>query len=632
MDYMRGTPPPPGRSGSGANWGLNPDQYPDQTVGAAYRNGPMAPGPRKMTPAGQGVPLSRPLGGDPSRTYTPSRPNPGATLAGSLARSSRPMGAVAAPVAPREHLFAGNPRRLWLAEMASTAGDAVLGAGLVIWYFDLTYKMSSVALLLILLAAPVALVNLFAGYLGGMRDPRQALRMLGILRAALALLFVVFVYVHFHPLVPVILLLAFGLSLATSLRGALRRAAITNGVPLRARGLLASGDQAAAGILAVAGPALATLLYILNDERVIAIAAGAAVCYLLAAGSESQAEPLPDKILFQRATADEPEVVSVWDNDEDEDDSRVVKAEAIAQVWELAAPATRGAAIADVDDGIRIAGTSSHAIIAFVMLAMLAGVGGALAVIEPFFVWRNLQQPPFVLGLLFTATGLGAAIASAIVVELRSAGRLFFIAGLLGSGFGLWLLPEMQNVPQALGVVAIIGAANVFAIRGGQMTLLRHFVPTGQRAVAASSAVCKALATVLGMAVGFALANGLTVGHSHLVTALGLDNTLKAGGIGVVLAGIVTALFLVLPNRMAQEDSDLAPLPDEDDWDEEDDYDDDNEDSGAYSRYRPSYRGDSRKSAAFSAQYPAFSAEYEAPRERGRRDDDDWDVPPRRRR
>lgn len=630
MYHMRGTPPPPGRSGSGANWGLNNDQRPDQTVGAAYRNGPMAPGPRPMGPAGQGVPLSRPLGGDPSRTYTPSRPHPGATMAGSLARSSRPMGAVAVPIAPPEHLFAGNPRRLWLAEMASTAGDAVLGAGLVIWYFDLTYRMSSVALLLILLAAPAVLVNLFAGYLGGIRDPRNALRMLGILRAALALLFVVFVYVHFHPLVPVILLLACGLSLATNLRGALRRGAIANGVPLRARGMLASGDQAAAGILAVAGPALATLLYILNDERVIAIAVGAAVCYLIAAASESQAEPLPDKILFQRATADEPEVVSVWDNDEDEDNSRVVKAEAVAQVWELAAPATRGAAMADVDDGIRIAGTSSHAITAFIVLALLAGVGGTLAVIEPFFVWRTLEQPPFVLGLLFTATGLGAAIASAIVVELRAAGRLFCIVGLLGSGAGLWYLPNVHDVPHALGVVALIGAANIFAIRGGQMTLLRHFVPTGQRAVAASSAVFKALATVIGLAMGFALADGLTVGHSHLVTALGMENTLKAGGIGIVLAGIITAVFLVLPNRMAPTLTELAPLPD-DEWDDDDEYDD--EDSAEYSRYRPAYRGDSRMSAAYSAQYPAASAEYEAPRGRGRRDaEDDWDAPPQRRR
>lgn len=625
---MRGTPPPPRRPGSGASWNRDPDRErppypsgnPNQTVGGAgvpYRGGPMTPGP----PPGATVARGMRLGNDPNRSITPSRPAPGATYVGPLTPAgltsrSRAVSAVASAVAPKENLLTGNLRRLWLSEIASIAGDVILSTGVVIWYLQLTYQFLPVALLIIALAAPAALVTLFAGSLAARRDPRGLLWLLGALRVALA---GIFIAMHYHTVPQLVLLLAFGLSLASNMRGALRRAAVARGVPLRARGLLASGDQLAAGIMSVAGPAVATLLYVLNGERIFTIAIGGAICYAVAFLGESQAEPLPDKILYQRPAEDEPEVANVWEGDEDAgEDSRVLKAEAQAQVWELAAPPTPAAALADIGAGMRIAGSSTHAQAAFWGLTVLAGIGGALAVAQPFYVWIDLRTAPYTLGLLFTATGVGAAIASAIAVELRSGGRFFLALGLLASGIGLIVLPRMTDLPHALGTVAALGAANVFALRGGQMVLLRHFIPVGQRAVAAAIATVMALSALVGMLAGALFMNGA----GSVIKPLGLENTLIIGGVGLLVMGALTGAQVLLPNKM----TDAIEPPDDSQYDE--DWADNEEEDADESEYDASRRYSATR--GYEPRYPE-SDEYAAPPppRRSRYDDDD-NEPPRR--
>lgn len=581
----------------------------------------MAPGPAP------GQTIHRGLGGSHPSRSTVSRPQPGGSYVGPLAPDgtmrSRAISATSIPVAPKEHLFTGNLRRLWLSEIFSTAGDVILGTGTVIWYLQITRSFVPVMLLLLAFAAPAALIAFFAGSLMARRDPRRVLLALGVLRVALAL---VFIAMYFHTIPQLMVALAGGLALSSSLRAALRRAAVARGVPLRARGTLASGDQLAAGILAVAGPALTTLLYVLDGERIFTIAVGAALCYIVALMGESQAEPLPDKILYQRPAGDAPKVANVWDDDEDEEaDSQVIAAEAQAQVWELAAPPTPAQAFADIRAGLDITGTSTHAQAAFWALTLLALAGGVLAVAEPFYLGLDLGQEPFMLGLLFTATGLGAAVASALVVEARRFGRIFLVVGLLAGGGGLIALPRLTNLPHALGVIALIGAANVCAIRGGQMVLLQHFLPTAQRAVASASFAVTALMAPLGMLAGFVMIHG--VGAS---APLGLNDALIVGGAGIALSGVATATQVLLPNKMAPDDSpaagytDVDALADQpDDWDDDDydDEDDDKDDSRRYPRYQGRY-DDSARYEAYSAEYPAYSDEYETPRRR-RYDDDD---------
>ena len=604
--------------------------------GGAYRGGPMSPGPRPNMPrqppgatyGGQGLPP----GVDPSRTITPSRPQSsmsGTMWQGAIRSVHTPT--VTTTIVPSK-LWSGNIGRLWFSEIASTTGDVILGAGIVIWFTQITKSFQAVSLLLLALAVPIMLVSALAGSLASRRDTRRLITLLGMLRIALALLFVL---MHFHTVVPIALLLGFGLALTTSMRGMLRRGAIAHGVPVRSRGLLASGDQVAAGGIAVAGPALATLLFILDGERIFTISLGAALCYALAFIGETRVEPLPDKILFQRpanATKDEaPE--SVWE--EEDEDEVVVAAEKRAAVWELEAVPNTRESLADVNAGLRIAGTSSHALVALLLLALLALAGGALAAIEPFYVAVDLHQVPYVLGLLFTATGLGAALASAIVVELRAFGRFFLLIGAIASGIGLIMLTHTPDVQQALEAVALLGAANIFAIRGGQMTLLRHFVPVEQRAVTAALNTVRSVMSVVGIAGTLLILGGFAFARAgFLFATVGLNSLLGIAGLTVLIGSFIAAMPVLLPNAMMKRmaTDDLDELPTDDDMDKGD------LDSAEYSRYMPT-SGRYEDSEEYSRYMPSRgpyaneeSDEYQAPPRPSRRppyDDEEDDLPPR---
>ena len=598
--------PPDRPDPSQSTWSRDPRQRdPNQTYsGTGYRGGPMAPGPRPgaSIPAGAGSTIARGIRQqrDASRSLVGNRTiAPGASLVGARGLTTA---AAATTVAPVENLFTGNLRRLWLSEIASTAGDTIAATGLLIWFVQASYSLTTVLFVLASFAVPAALVTLFAGSLAGVRNAQRALLGVGILRVALALLFI---GLAFNTKGSALSIVPFGLALASNLRLALRRGAITHGIPVRVRGMLASGDQVAAGVLAVAGPALATLLYLLNGEQIFAIAIGAAFFYLLALISESHATPLPDRILYQRPAEDE--VHSAWEQDEgdaDAEDVAVRAAEKEAAVWELTPPPSPAAALRDLDAGLQIAGAASHPRIAFVALAMLAFIGGMVALLEPFYVWTVLGQAPFVLGLFFAATGLGAAIGSAVVVEVRGGGRFFLVVGLLTSGIGLIALMRTSDLPHALGIIAVLGLANVFALRGGQVTMLRHFVPVGQRAAAQALVVMRAWLVLVGMGVAVIFAKH----HRWPLPTLGLINLLAISGLCLIIIGLIAAVILILPNQVAPvaNDDELAPLPEDAAGDDE-----------AYSRYAPAadahYAESARYEAYDSARYEAYdSARYEA--------------------
>ncbi len=581
-----------------------------------------------------------PPSGDPSRTMTPSRANAasmGNTTMWQGALRSLHMPTVSAPI-PTPRLWSGNIGRLWMSEIASTTGDVVLGVGVIIWFMQVTRSFADVALLLLAFAMPAMLVSLLAGSLASMRDTRRLISLLDLLRIALAGLFVL---LHFDTILSIALLLAFGMSLSSNMRAMVRRGAIRHGVPMQGRTKLASGDQLAAGIISVAGPALATLLFIVNGERIFSISLGAVICYILTLIGESQVEPLPDKVLYQRpANVAAAKNESVWEDEEDEGaDSRVVAAEKKVPVWELEAPPNARAALADVNDGLRIAGTSSHALVAIAMIALLAFAGGALAAIEPFYVWLDLNQVPYVLGLFFTAAGLGAALASAIVVEARTFGRLFLVVGALAAGIGLNLLLRTHSLTQGLLLFAVIGAANVFAIRGGQMALLRHFLPAEQRAVASAMTAIRSVMSPIGIIIAIFLVTNARLGGFRLpLPVIGMNYLLLVMSMAVVIAAVLAAVPMVAPNfemgsEAGDEEEELDDLPDDEengeDWDDRDEYGEPSrrmpasrrrrrmDDSSAYSQYLPA-----------RSRYDDASAEYEAPPRNPRRssrgyDDDD---------
>lgn len=662
------TPPPSGRSGSGSS---NDRNYPDRSQRDPSRTYQQGPQSSRQRPAAdpsrtyQGNPRQYPA--DPSRTYQgtsqssrPAASDPGSTIyrgspqphnsypqAGpassfnSMLYSQRLSAAiVAAKASTPDRLWSGNVARLWLSEFASTAGDIILGIGTLIWLLQLTRSIETVAVFLLVMAIPPVMVNLVQGFLAGFKDTRKLLTLLGFLRIGLAGSFVL---MHFHTIIPVVMLLAFGLSLSSSLRSALRRGTIAHGITFRSRQVLASGDQLAAGILSVLAPAMTLLIYILNGERIIAIAIASVVCYFLAQFGETRVKPLPDKVLYYRPEAEQT-IQSVWNDEEDEEsDAEVLSEEHKHAVWELVAPPNLRSALVDINDGMRFTGSTSHALTAFLLICLASMVGGAVSIYEVVYVGVNLHQVPAILGLLFTAAGLGAALASAIVVLLRRGGRIFLSLGSVGIGILLIMLPQYTDIPRALGVIAILGAANVFTIRGGQIILMRHFPPVGQRAVASAISLFAAIMVLPGIIFGILLLTGLhSIKYVPKIQGIGLSGSLFITGMLMLIGAVPAMIALIIPSRslVAEEEEELEPIPsDDDDLDEDDDYDergyrrtryaddyDDEDDESDYeSRRQQSYRGENDRRNYDTRYDPNYDSRYEEAY-------DDEDTDPRRRR
>jgi len=615
---MRGSPPP-------GSQGPRPGGYDENnSSGRQYNGGPMSPGPRPNASVSRKI-----VSSDPNATYMPE-PSPNSSLwQGAIRSTVLPAVSVESALASAasERLWSGNIGRLWTSEIASTAGDILFSVGVVIWFLQISGKFNDVVGLLLVIAIPPVLVSIFGGSLAGLKDTRRLLTVLGILRIALALLFIL---MHFETIIPVVFLLAFGLSLSSSMRHAVRRGTIAHTVAIRARATLASGEQIAAGVLAVAGPAITTLLYILNGERIFAIAVGAATCYFLTLTGETGAQPLPDSILYQKPKSDSIKIESAW---EDEQDSPATPNATPTQVWELLAPPNARAAVADVNQGLQVIGSSSHATTAFLLITLVAFIGGIVAALQPFYVAIKLHQAPFMLGLLLTAAGLGATIASAIIVEIRHAGEGFLVFGIIACGVSLIELPRARDINQTLIIIAVLGAANIFAIRGGQMTIMRHLLPEGQRAASAALQLGGAVLSLLGIVAALVVMTGLAFANRKtLLPPVGLTNTLAIGGMSLVIAGVVAVVILVIPNRVSlvvPEEDELAAIPaDETAWDEEE--------SAEYSQYTGTYTAESSSYTAYTGEYSSYSDEYEAPqrpRQRYTEDDDEFDDSrPQRRR
>ncbi len=536
------------------------------------------------------------------------------------------------------NMMSGNVGRLWISEAFSRIGDSVLSVGAIIWLTQLTYSFGFITLLLICFAAPQMLVAMTGRFFSGRRDPRSLVFILELLRISLAGLFIA---MYFRTIIPVTLLLAFGLSLASALRSALRRGSIYFGTAYNARSKVSSGDQLAAGAISVTGPAIAMLLYIVNGERVFTIAIGAILCYLFALLFEMRVTPLPPRVLYTPNKTEEDENASVWEGDEDEDEedtaTRLKRAAAARPVWELMPPDTLKKALTDINDGLRIAGSMTHSFIAVLLLTALAAAGGILAVYEPFYVNLNLHQTPVTLGLLFTAAGLGAAAASAIIVEIRRWGRFFLFFGVLGSGAALIKFAQQTDLRAAFIATVVLGGANVLAIRGGQMTLLRSFRSPEQRAVSAASDLLLAIAGVLGILIGaYEVIGRETIKHFAVLPIVGIDNTLISTGVFIALLGVICGFYLIMPNKeLKVKESSAPPLPNSEDSGEdydmdddsyEDDYDDDEYDdreiTGESRRYR-SVRQSGYED--YSGYYPAARSGYD-----DEYDDDENDRPRRR--
>jgi hypothetical protein len=452
----------------------------------------------------------------------------------------------------------GNPGHLWRGELFSLLGDAVVAAGVVMWLALLSASPRDVAVALFALGLPALLAGPLATPFTRLQEPVRLFNLFGRLRVLFAL---ALIGMHYSTILPVLYLLLFGLSLCGRLRSALRVAAartcLAPGEPER----VAASTHFAAVVVAVAGPLLAALLFILNGERILLVAGGAVAAYLLGAAADAQLDPLPrTRRAFLLARPEEeddpPDLEAEDDADPDEDpDEALHRREAALPEWQQWGPGSLRQAWRDVRDGMGLASSGSLSAVGLRALAALALVGGGLGVFEVFYLTDHLLLPTFYLGPLLAAEGAGLALGATIWSDLgrRGAGRVALVFGTAASGVALVALADAPSLLQALLAAVLLGGTNAVAVEGGRQALRAGFDGLQRRALAATESLVTCLCALAGIPLfvlfhyGYALpASGGAAGSQVVIVPYSAPALFFAGGVGLVLVAVALVPMLVL--------------------------------------------------------------------------------------
>jgi hypothetical protein len=515
------------------------------------------------------------------------------------------MAAVQGPT-DRHHLrFAifhdGNPGHLWRGEFSSLLGDAVVSAGVVMWLCYLTYSPMVVTMALLALGLPALLAGPLGATLTRVEEPAGLFKLVGRLRVGFALALIA---MHYVTVLPVLYLLLFGLSLCGRLRSSLRvaamRACLAPGEPER----VASSTHFAAVVVAVIGPLLAALLYVLIGQRILLVAIGGALLFLLGTSSDALLDALPPArraFLLAQPERDENQEEEDEEALDDEDgevgpDAALIRFEAALPEWDQWGPGNIAQAIADVRAGLRVIGGGNVSTTALRALATLALVGGGLSVLEVFYVTDHLYLPTYYLGALLAAEGAGLAIGATFWSDRgrRGSGRIALLVGTLGTGVALVALAAMNAILPVLVVAVGLGIANALAVEGARAALRAGFNGLERRAVAAAEMMLAALCALVGALIFYFFHQGLTIarpgGNSGatqltLLQPFSVAEIFLGAGVGLAVAGIVFAVLLntggVLDKARARRERARAAkrrsgtrgriLADRDDYDDEED-------------------------------------------------------------
>lgn len=408
-------------------------------------------------------------------------------------------------------------------------GEAVLASGVVMWLAYLTASPRDVALALIAMGLPALLCGPLGATLTRVEEPAGLFKLVGRLRFVFALLLI---GMHYHTVLPVVYLLLFSISLFGRLRAKLRiaatRACLAPGEPER----VAAATHFAAVVVAVAGPLLGTLLFILNGERILLVAIGAGVIFLVGTSADALLHALPrqhrDFLLAKPAAErgadldeddeEEATALAAYEDDEALDDPEDLEAlaerrETALPEWQQWGPGTIRQAMADVMAGLRLAGSGGTSASALRALAVLSIVGGGIGVFEVFYLTERLYLATFYLGALLAAQGAGMAIGATIWSDLgrKGSGRGATFAGTILTGLALMGMAAATNVSMAMVLALVIGAANALAVEGAREALRAGFDGVERRAIAAAEAAIVSLCAVAGAAVYVLLHHGYTL-------------------------------------------------------------------------------------------------------------------------
>jgi hypothetical protein len=260
----------------------------------------------------------------------------------------------------------GNLGHLWRGEFFSRLGEAVLSVGVVMWLAGLYRSPLVIAAALLALGLPFILAGPLAAGLQNARRPDAVLKWLGRLRILLALSFVA---LHYRTDLRLVFAALFVVSLCGRLRDAARvsavRVCLTPGEPEH----VANDLHIGAAVAAVLGPLLATLLYVLLGERILAVSIGAVAFFALSANSETFLDALPERrraFLLARPVVShsDDEAEDDWDDDEapgaaanGADLASEGRREELLPAWYQQGPPHAAEALADIRAGLGLAGT-----------------------------------------------------------------------------------------------------------------------------------------------------------------------------------------------------------------------------------------------------------------------------------
>ncbi|HEV7130010.1 MAG TPA: hypothetical protein VGN32_21455, partial [Ktedonobacterales bacterium] len=419
---MRGAPPPEpprgGRSGQSGRFPVRPDgsQRLGQRASGGSAGAPPggaslgrlpAPGAGRTaagnrTPGGYAPSGPRRAYGSPSGVRQPVGPSGPATGYGPGAYPSAELTAatMARPRLRTAMLHFGNPGHLWRGEFNSMLGEAVISVGVVMWLALATYSPKDIALALVALGLPALIAGPLAAPLTRVQEPAGLFKLFGRLRVLFAL---GLIGMHFLTILPVMYLLLFGISLCGRLRATLRvaamRACLATGEPER----VAASTHFAAVVVAVAGPLLASILYLLDGERLLFVSVGGAVFFLLSTSSDALvralprsrrafllAKPEPDVYDSKREVASE-EIGADDDPNADDDTAQAAgRLESALPEWQQWGPGKFGEAVADISAGLGLASSTARGASALRTLAAIALVGGGISIIEVFYITDHL--------------------------------------------------------------------------------------------------------------------------------------------------------------------------------------------------------------------------------------------------
>ncbi len=424
---------------------------------------------------------------------------------------------------------------LWLKQSVTALCDALFSATLIIWLSSANSPFH-VGLALAALGAPYALFGPFAEAAAERWSRRRTMFVTDVVRGVLTLFLCLTVLPVFTPrrALAAICLLCFFIGMMSRFSLAAQRSAITAVIHPSEHPRGISRIQGSVAIMAIAGPTLAAILFLLIGPTPIPGLIAAGFLLLLSAGG-AQAM---DQGFTARVRAVQQRHRRRAAPDGEEGGPEAVVEEAEEEPW---TGSVLRSGIADGVKGVRLVlrqrpfGTIAG------IVALVAFVGGIFNILEVFFVSKYLGYAAPYFGLLVSANAAGVLLGSVWFRRLDAhlTPITTFIYAVLGMGLTAAGFVSSRSLSIAILWAAAMGVANGMILFAAQTSL----VETGERTYLSRLFVGYETLTAL-LGTGGILFGSLAAGSLSIGGALGVAS-------GLLLFGGVAA-WLVLSGRAAR--------------------------------------------------------------------------------